>query len=94
MSDEPEYGVSGKSNTLIISQSGQLAATTETDDLHSEDSGIPVRVTMVTDNSFQLDWSRFLETDNVAYYKIQWHSIAQPEVRVCWEGSVLFYIFF
>ncbi|KAH9503746.1 hypothetical protein Btru_066540, partial [Bulinus truncatus] len=73
------HGNSPKSNTLVINSSGQPEAGLEM--TLSDDSGIPVKVVKVLENSIQLDWSQFIEKEEVSYYMIQWSSVAQPEQR-------------
>ena len=75
----PEYGDSSHSNTIVVNPGAHTEAQ-DKDDWVVEDAGIPVKVTKVTESGIHLDWSRFVETDDVAFYKIQWSSVAQPEV--------------
>ncbi|XP_012935394.1 uncharacterized protein LOC101845075 isoform X2 [Aplysia californica] len=81
LSDKPDYGDSARSNTLVVNPSGQGDTTPHQDDWVVDDAGIPVKVSKVTENGIHLDWSRFVETDDVSFYKIQWSSVAQPEQR-------------
>ena len=83
LSDRPDYGDSAKSNTLMVNPGGQGDSTQNNEDWVVEDAGIPVKVTKVTENGIHLDWSRFVETNDVSFYKIQWSSVAQPEVTTC-----------
>ncbi|GFR62047.1 fibronectin, partial [Elysia marginata] len=82
LSDHPDHSDSHKSNTLVVCPSG----TGHTQDALAEDSivddvGIPVTVSKVTENGIHLDWSRFSETEEVSFYRVQWSSVAQPEQR-------------
>lgn len=79
MSDNSLYGDSPKSNTLVINSSGQAGTSYEM--TQSDDYGIPVKVVKVLENSIHLDWSNFVEKEELAYYTIQWSSVAQPDVR-------------
>lgn len=83
LSSKPEFEDSFKSNTVLVSTSlhspRQQAAL---DDWTQDEADIPVKVAQVTDNSVHLDWSRYLEVEEVAGYKIEWSSVAQPTVRI------------
>ncbi|CAL1538548.1 unnamed protein product [Lymnaea stagnalis] len=79
LSNSLQYGDSFKSNTLVVNPSGK--ADMFVDESLSEDAGIPVKIIKITNNSIHLDWSKFLETEEVSFYKIQWSSVAQPDQR-------------
>ncbi|XP_055882729.1 uncharacterized protein LOC106055997 isoform X2 [Biomphalaria glabrata] len=79
LSDNSLYGDSPKSNTLVINSSGQAGTSYEM--TQSDDYGIPVKVVKVLENSIHLDWSNFVEKEELAYYTIQWSSVAQPDQR-------------
>ncbi|XP_052779768.1 uncharacterized protein LOC128217013 isoform X4 [Mya arenaria] len=81
LSANPEYSDSGKSNTLSINTSLHSPREGEEDMTFADDLDIPVKVTKVTETSISLDWSHFLETEEVGCYKIQWSSVAQPAER-------------
>ncbi|KAL5013163.1 hypothetical protein ScPMuIL_007433 [Solemya velum] len=85
LSSKSEYTDSPKSNTLMINTSmhsprvGDSIAMEEWTAV--DDHDIPVKVAKVTENAIHLDWSTFLEVDGIAFYKIQWSSVAQPAQR-------------
>ncbi|XP_059161356.1 uncharacterized protein LOC131944640 isoform X2 [Physella acuta] len=81
VSSKPLYGDSQKSNTLVINPSGHSSSGLTHEESVVEELGIPVKIVKVTETSIQLDWSQFTETDQVAGYKIQWSSVAQPSQR-------------
>ncbi|GFN84346.1 fibronectin, partial [Plakobranchus ocellatus] len=82
LSDHPDHTDSHKSNTLVVCPSGPgQASDALADDSVVDDVGIPVTVSKVTENGIHLDWSRFSETEEVSFYRVQWSSVAQPEQR-------------
>ena len=81
LSDHPDHTDSHKSNTLVVCPSGSgYNQDALVDDSIADDVGIPVTVSKVTENGIHLDWSRFSETEEVSFYRVQWSSVAQPEV--------------
>ncbi|XP_041347758.1 uncharacterized protein LOC121367568 [Gigantopelta aegis] len=93
LSSNAQFGDSPKSNTLLINTStgSPRPGDSMLEDWSSVDEHeIPLKITKVTENSITLDWSGFLDTEGVAYYKIQWSSVAQPaqrEVRLSEKDS-------
>ena len=84
LSSNPDYQDSPKSNTLTIcggkGPQGNLDQGQE--DYNADDHDLPVKVTGVTETGIHLDWSSFVENQEVAFYKIQWSSVAQPAVSI------------
>ncbi|XP_076447663.1 uncharacterized protein LOC143284653 isoform X3 [Babylonia areolata] len=83
LSSNPDYQDSHKSNTLVINSGkgpvGQGDLNMEEQSMDGHD--LPVKVTGVTESGIHLDWSAFVENQDVAFYKIQWSSVAQPAQR-------------
>jgi len=81
LSSSAEYEDSFKSNTLMINTSPHSPRQAHAlDDWTNDDSDVPVKVSQVTDSSIHLDWSKYLEVEEVAGYRIEWSSVAQPTV--------------
>ena len=86
LSTNTQFGDSPKSNTLLINTStgSPRPGDSMLEDWSSVDEHeIPLKITKVMENSITLDWSGFLDTEGVAYYKVQWSSVAQPAVSHC-----------
>ena len=84
LSSNPDYQDSPKSNTLVInSGKGAVQGNLSVDEYSADDHDLPVKVTEVTDSGIHLDWSAYVENQDVAFYKIQWSSVAQPAVSQC-----------
>ncbi|ESO91438.1 hypothetical protein LOTGIDRAFT_153880 [Lottia gigantea] len=86
LSANSQYSDSLKSNTLLINTSTNQHQTGDVvtiDDWASttDDSDIPVKITKVLDTGIHLDWSTYYPSEEVAYYKVQWSSVAQPTQR-------------
>lgn len=87
LSSNPEYMDSPKSNGLLVNTSsssprpGESSLSLEDWSSTADDHEISLKVTRISENSIHLDWSTFLETEGVTFYKIQWSSVAQPAVR-------------
>ena len=84
LSSNPDYQDSPKSNTLLInSGKGAVQGNFSVDEYSSDDHDLPVKITEVTESGIHLDWSAYVENQEVAFYKIQWSSVAQPAVSEC-----------
>ncbi|XP_046358181.2 uncharacterized protein LOC124136325 [Haliotis rufescens] len=87
LSSNPEYMDSPKSNGLLVNTSsssprpGESSLSLEDWSSTADDHEISLKVTRISENSIHLDWSTFLETEGVTFYKIQWSSVAQPAQR-------------
>lgn len=73
------------SNTLLVNTAStsprlQGAFGLEEWSALTDDQEIPLKVTMVTGSAIHLDWSAFLGPSDVACYRVQWSSVAQPTV--------------
>jgi hypothetical protein len=80
LSSNADYQDSPKSNTLVINSGKGPTATMTAEDYSTDDHDLPLKVTGVTETGIHLDWSAFVENQEVAFYKIQWSSVAQPAV--------------
>ena len=81
LSSNADHQDSPKSNTLVINSSkGSTHGNLSMEEYSSDDHDLPVKVTEVTETGIHLDWSAFVENNDVAFYKIQWSSVAQPAV--------------
>ncbi|KAK7102883.1 hypothetical protein V1264_021041 [Littorina saxatilis] len=82
LSSDPDYQDSPKSNQLTIyTGEGPVTHDLTLDDNQDNDLDLPLKVTGVTDSGVHLDWSGYFENQEVAFYKIQWSSVAQPAQR-------------
>ncbi|XP_067685414.1 uncharacterized protein [Haliotis asinina] len=87
LSSNPEYMDSPKSNSLLVNTSsssprpGESSLTLEDWSSTADDHEVPLKVSRISENSIHLDWSTFLETEGIGFYKIQWSSVAQPAQR-------------
>lgn len=80
MSATADFDDSAKSNTLVISNSKGPGSITLDEHTSAGDDDLPLKVTGVTESGIHLDWSSYIENTDVAFYKIQWSSVAQPTV--------------
>ncbi|XP_033744669.1 uncharacterized protein LOC117330483 isoform X1 [Pecten maximus] len=79
LSSKPEYEDSLKSNVLLVNTSLHSPRQSRAlDEWQTDDTDVPVKVAQITDTSIHLDWSRYLEVEEVAGYRIEWSSVAQP----------------
>lgn len=80
LSATADFDDSAKSNTLVISNSKGPGSITLDEHTSAGDDELPLKVTGVTESGIHLDWSSYIENTDVAFYKIQWSSVAQPTV--------------
>ena len=82
LSSSPGFDDSPMSNTLTINVDNDavLVDKRHFEDYSTTDNDLSVNVSGVTDSCIHLDWSNFMDNNEVAFYKIQWSSTAQPMV--------------
>lgn len=44
------------------------------------DGDFNFKILKTTESTIHLDWSNFVETEDVAGYRVEWNSLAQPAV--------------
>ncbi|XP_025107507.1 uncharacterized protein LOC112572161 isoform X5 [Pomacea canaliculata] len=81
LSATADFDDSAKSNTLVISNSKGPGSITLDEHTSAGDDELPLKVTGMTESGIHLDWSSYIENTDVAFYKIQWSSVAQPTQR-------------